>query len=144
MTGRLDPIVNGFVSLKYRADLSNVVVGATASMYLHSIQRIAGLASDANSKNTPTAEYQAARGAYDIVVPALMGLATVNPYAGAVAGGALGISNMVITSPRFKKAVLKKFVETGTGQEYQSRNQKTNSSSGFGSSGGFGKGGFGN
>ena len=111
MTGRFDPIVNGFVSLKYRADLSNVVVGATASMYLHSIQRTAGLASDANSKNTPTAEYQAARGAYDIVVPALMGLATVNPYAGAVAGGALGISNMVITSPRFKKAVLKNLLK---------------------------------
>ena len=138
MTGRLDPIVNGFVSLKYRADLSNVVVGATASMYLHAIQRIAGLAADSNSKNTPTAEYQAARGIYDIIVPALMGLATVNPYAGAVVGGTLGLSNMVITSPRFKKMVLKELVETGTGQEYKSGGGRSKKSSG-----GFGGGGFG-
>ena len=110
--GRTDPLVNAltslkypscsidlidtFTSLKYQSDLSNMMVGASGAYYFKALQRIAGLYN--NSPNTLSAEYQAGRGAYDLVVPTALSFAASYPGLGPLTGAAAGISAAVGSS----------------------------------------------
>jgi len=144
--GRLDPWINGFFSLKYQADLSNVLVGASASYYLKAAQRMAGIASERNSENTVSSEYQALRGIYDVAVPIFGGYMATLPGIGMAGGYALGFGDMVLTSPKFKHWVLREAIKEVYDEEYYpgSGGRKASSSSGGFGGGGFGSGGFGN
>jgi len=142
LLGRLDPVFNGFFSLKYQADLSNVAVGASGAYYLKAVQRIWGLGVE-NSPNTVSREYQAVRGLYDIFVPALAGgLATI-PGVSNTLGYGLGALDMAVTSPSVKHWVTRNIIKQATGETYRPGQSSSNrGSSGFGS-GGFGSKGFG-
>ena len=128
LLGRADPVFNGFFSLKYQADLSNVAVGASGAYYLKQIQRIFGLGVE-NSPNTVSREYQAVRGLYDILVPALAGgLATI-PGVSSLLGYGLGAVDMAVTSPSVKHWVVRNIIykmykETYYPNRYQ-RNKET-------------------
>ena len=143
--GRLDPWINGFFSLKYQADLSNVLVGASASYYLKAAQRMAGIGSQRNSENTVSSEYQALRGVYDVAVPIFGGYMATLPGIGMAGGYALGFGDMVLTSPKFKHWVLREAIKEVYDEEYYpgSGGRKASSSSGGFGGGGFGSGGFG-
>ena len=143
LLGRLDPVFNGFFSLKYQADLSNVAVGASGAYYLKALQRIAGIGVE-NSPNTVSREYQAVRGIYDILVPALAGgLATI-PGVSNLLGYGLGAADMAVTSPSVKHWVTRNIIYQMYNETYRPGQSSSNrGSSGFGS-GGFGSGGFGN
>ncbi len=142
LLGRLDPVFNGFFSLKYQADLSNVAVGATGAYYLKALQRIAGIGVE-NSPNTVSREYQAVRGFYDMVVPFLAGgLATI-PGVSNTLGYGLGALDMAVTSPSVKHWVTRNIIYQMYNETYRPGQSSSNrGSSGFGS-GGFGSGGFG-
>lgn len=143
LLGRADPVFNGFFSLKYQADLSNVAVGATGAYYLKAIQRIVGIGVE-NSPDTVSREYQAVRGLYDILVPALAGgLATI-PGVSNLLGYGLGVADMAVTSPSVKHWVTRNIIYQMYNETYRPGQSSSNrGSSGFGS-GGFGSKGFGN
>ena len=140
--GRADPLFNGFFSLKYQADLSNVLAGASGSYYLKAIQRIAGLGVE-NSPNTVSREYQALRGFYDIAVPMLGGRLATMPGVSNFFGYGLGMADMAITSPSAKHWVLRNTIKLSHGVEYRPWDARRKS--GSGSSGGYtSKGGYSN
>ena len=119
--GRLDPLVNAMTSLKYQSDLSNMMVGASGSYYLKAIQRIAGVAPIAgrNSPNTVAAEYQAARGVYDIAVPTALSFLATYPGFGTVLANTAGAAAAVGTSPAAKHWVLRNVIYQLYGEEYR-------------------------
>jgi hypothetical protein len=132
--GRADPLFNGFFSLKYQADLSNVLAGATGSYYLKAIQRIAGLGVE-NSPNTVSREYQALRGFYDIAVPMLGGRLATMPGVSNFFGYGLGMADMAVTSPSAKHWVLRNTIKLTHGVEYRPgdsrRKKKSEEKKGF-------------
>ena len=119
--GRLDPLVNAMTSLKYQSDLSNMMVGASGSYYLKAIQRIVGAAPIAgrNSPNTVAAEYQAARGVYDIAVPTALSFLATYPGFGTVLANTAGAAAAVGTSPAAKHWVLRNVIYQLYGEEYR-------------------------
>ncbi len=142
LLGRADPVFNGFFSLKYQADLSNVAVGASGAYYLKAIQRIMGLGVE-NSPNTVSREYQAVRGIYDILVPILAGGLATMPGVSNLLGYGLGAVDMAVTSPSVKHWVTRNLIYQMYNETYRPGQSSSNrGSSGFGS-GGFGSGGFG-
>lgn len=128
LLGRADPVFNGFFSLKYQADLSNVAVGASGAYYLKAVQRIWGLGVE-NSPNTVSREYQAVRGLYDIFVPALAGgLATI-PGVSNTLGYGLGALDMAVTSPSVKHWVTRNIIKQATGETYYPNRYQRNKES---------------
>ena len=130
--GRTDPLVNALTSLKYQSDLSNMMVGASGAYYFKALQRIAGLYN--NSPNTLSAEYQAGRGAYDLVVPTALSFAASYPGFGPLTGAAAGISAAAGSSPGVKHWVLRNIIYQLYGEEYRPGRAGRKSGSGRGGS----------
>ena len=128
--GRTDPLVNALTSLKYQSDLSNMMVGASGAYYFKALQRIAGLYN--NSPNTLSAEYQAGRGAYDLVVPTALSFAASYPGFGPLTGAAAGISAAVGSSPAVKHWMLRNVIFQLYGEEYRPGRAGRKSGSGRG------------
>ena len=117
MLGRFDPVANAFFSLKYQADLTNLLAGASLSYYSKAVGRIAGLGYR-NSENTVSSEYQAARGVYDLLVPTALTYIATTGYAGVAVGLGLGAATIAGTSPTIKHFVLRNLIYELYGQEY--------------------------
>jgi hypothetical protein len=121
--GRMDPLVNAMTSLKYQSDLSNMMVGASGSYYLKAAQRMAGIRPEfmggTNSPNTVSAEYQFARGAYDIVVPFALSILATHSGLGGVAQAAAGVSAAAGSSPAVKHWVLRNIIYQLYDEEYR-------------------------
>ena len=119
--GRMDPLVNALTSRKYEADLSNMFVGASGAYYLKAAGRIADVLPfvDRNSPNTVSAEYQAARGVYDIVVPTALSYLATYPGFGTVAANLSGVAAAAGTSPAVKHYVLRNVIKGLYGEEYR-------------------------
>jgi uncharacterized small protein (DUF1192 family) len=132
--GRMDPLVNAMTSLKYQSDLSNMMVGASGAYYLKAAQRIAGAWPDSlggfNSPNTVASEYQAARGAYDIIVPTALSMLATYPGLGTVGAYGAGALAAVGTSPTAKHWVLRNVIHELYGVEYRPGRPGGRSSSG--------------
>lgn len=120
LLGRFDPIWNSLYSTRYQSDLSNMVVGASASYYLKALQRMAGVLPyfGNNSENTVAAEYQAAIGFWDLAVNTAIVMAASAPGLGPYGGTAAGLAAGFATSPRSKHYVVREFIEATTGEEY--------------------------
>jgi hypothetical protein len=103
--GAADPLVNGALAgLKYQRDLSNFVIGAGPSFVLQNGQRMISYVMN-NSDNTNTAEWNAVKGAYDVLVmPALVAALSVVPGGRAV-GVAAGAGIQAVTSPEVRKNI---------------------------------------
>ena len=125
LTGKFDPFINMFKSLRYEADLKTVLVGASVSFYARALQRIAGLAVG-NSENTVAAEYQAVRGVWDLLATSLISYAVSRPGHGAIGGTVLGLGAIYLSSPEFKHYVIRELIKFAYGEEYYPgrRNQK--------------------
>jgi hypothetical protein len=123
-TGRMDPLLNAMTSLKYQSDLSNMMVGASGSYYLKAVQRMAGIRPEfmggTNSPNTVSAEYQFARGAYDIVVPFALSILATHSGLGGVAQAAAGVTAAAGSSPGVKHWVLRNIIYQMYNEEYRS------------------------
>jgi len=120
LLGRIDPIWNSLYSTRYQSDLSNMVVGASASYYLKALQRMAGVLPyfGNNSENTVAAEYQATIGFWDLAVNTMIVMMASAPGLGPYGGTAAGLFAGVATSPRTKHSVVREFIEATTGEEY--------------------------
>lgn len=116
--GRTDPVFNGFFSMKYQSDLSNVLVGATGAYYLKALQRISGIGIN-NSPSTVSKEYQFARGIYDILIPGFGGYLATMPGVGTLGGYALGAADAAVTSPTVKHWVLRNIIYQIYGETYR-------------------------
>ena len=116
--GRADPIINAFKSLRYQADLSNVLVGATGAYYLKATQRIWGYFSENNSENTVAAEYQAIRGMYDILIPYFGGLAATYGALSPAFGYMAGAANAYIQSPQATHWITRNIIKQMYNEEY--------------------------
>ena len=117
LTGKFDPFINMFKSLRYEADLKTVIVGASVSFYMRALQRIFGLAVG-NSENTVAAEYQAVRGVWDLLATSLISHAVSRSGVGAIGGTALGLGAIYLSSPEFKHYVIREFIKFAYGEEY--------------------------
>lgn len=117
LTGKLDPFVNMYKSLRYEADSKTILVGASASFYGRGADRMFGYFSK-NSENTVAAEYQAVRGLYDILGTTAISLMASAPGLGRIGGTAVGIGAMVASSPAFKHYVIREFIKLAYGEEY--------------------------
>ena len=117
LTGKFDPFINMFKSLRYEADLKTVIVGASVSFYMRALQRIAGLAVG-NSENTVAAEYQAVRGVWDLLATSLISHAVSRSGYGAIGGTVLGLGAIYVSSPEFKHYVIREFIKFAYGEEY--------------------------
>jgi len=120
LSGRLDPIWNALYSTRYQSDLSNMVVGASASYYLKALQRMVGIIPGIgnNSENTVAAEYQAAVGFWDAAVNTIIVMAASMPGLGPYIGSGAGVAAAGATSPKVKHWVIREFIEALTGEEY--------------------------
>ena len=116
--GRADPVVNAFVSLKYQADLSNVVVGASGAYYLKAAQRVAGVLGERNSENTVAAEYQAVRGVYDVLIPTIGALAQTSTGISPLLGYGVGAANAFAQSPAATHWVTRNIIKQLYNEEY--------------------------
>jgi len=132
-TGRIDPVINGLYSLRYKADLSNVMVGASGSYVLRAAQNIYNIFPDTNSPNTVSAEYQASRGVVDLLMP-FVGALAATPYVSTFFGYGLGAMDMALSSPGAKNYVAQLMTKFATGQEYERGGSRGGSSSPFGNS----------
>jgi len=126
-TGRIDPVINGLYSLRYKADLSNVMVGASGSYVLKAAQNIYSIFPDTNSPNTVSAEYQASRGVVDLLMP-FVGALAATPYVSTFFGYGLGAMDMALSSPGAKNYVAQLMTKFATGQEYERRKSSSGSS----------------
>ena len=121
--GRMDPLVNAMTSLKYQSDLSNMMVGASGAYYLKAVQRMAGVRPQfmggSNSPNTVSAEYQFARGTYDMVVPTALSLLASHPGLGGAASALSGVSAAAFSSPAVKHYVLRSVIKQLYDEEYR-------------------------
>ena len=118
VAGRFDPVVNAVSSIRYQADLTNILVGSTPSYYAKAAMRIAGIGID-NSENTVSAEYQAARGAYDIAIPYFAAYMVSSGKLGPKLGALAGVTAAAATSPTVKHWVLRNIIHQMTGEYYQ-------------------------
>jgi hypothetical protein len=121
--GRMDPLVNAMTSLKYQSDLSNMMVGASGSYYLKAVQRMAGIRPEfmggTNSPNTVSAEYQFARGTYDMIVPFALSILATHSGLGGVAQAAAGVTAAAGSSPGVKHWVLRNVIYQLYDEEYR-------------------------
>ena len=119
----MDPLVNAMTSLKYQSDLSNMMVGASGAYYLKAVQRMAGVRPQfmggSNSPNTVSAEYQFARGTYDMVVPTALSLLASHPGLGGAASALSGVSAAAFSSPAVKHYVLRSVIKQLYDEEYR-------------------------
>jgi hypothetical protein len=100
--GAADTIINAAVGLKYRRDLSNVMVGAGPATITQNAGKVLQPIT-ANSRKTNTAEYSAVQGAYGLLSPfANFGLAYVP--GGAVVSAVAGVGMAYATSPAARDA----------------------------------------
>ena len=116
--GRLDPLYNAFTSLKYQADLTNMLAGASGSYYAKGVQRLM-TPFVRNSPNTVSAEYQALRGGYDLAVPTVLSYIASDPRLGRALGPLAGAAAAVGTSPAVKHWVLRNVIYQMYGEEYR-------------------------
>lgn len=72
LTGAASRPLNAILSLKYRASVLESMAGPTAGRPAQLIEDVMGLATDANSPNTNTAERKAAGAIYDVVLEPAM------------------------------------------------------------------------
>ena len=124
------------MSLKYQADLTNVLVGASPSYYLKAMQRILGIGIN-NSENTVSSEYQFARGVYDLIIPTAAAALATHPGYGPVRGALAGVTAAAATSPTVKHYVLRNVIDKLYGVEYRPGSghaQKKNGNTGRGAS----------
>jgi len=125
--GALDPIYQAFRSLKYEADIKNLIAGAQAGFLANAVDRIITIFGQKNSPNTLTAEYNAVRGFMDTIGSGLISLiAATTP--GNIAGTIAGAGAFFGTSSSFKKWISRKFVETVYGDELEIGGKKSGSS----------------
>ena len=117
LTGKFDPFVNMYKSLRYEADSKTILVGATLSFYGRAFDRMMGLFAK-NSENTVAAEYQAVRGLYDTLGTTAISLMASAPGLGRIGGTVAGVGAMVASSPAFKHYVIREFIKLVYGEEY--------------------------
>jgi len=115
--GRTDVLYNAFTSMRYEADLSNALVGASGSYYLKGVERMFGIASE-NSPDTVSSEYQFARGIYDLTVPTLAAYLASAPGYGKVIGFGLGAGAAIVSSPAVKHYILRQTIKGMYDEEY--------------------------
>ena len=135
LTGRFGPLWNALRSVRYEADLTNILVGPNLSYYFKALQRMAGLIARPNSPNTVSAEYQATRGAYDLLLPTVASMLVASPYLGPALGTAFGVGAGIASSSGFKHFVLREIIEGLTGERYYVGGSGRKSSSGSSGSG---------
>ena len=116
--GRLDPLYNGFTSMKYQSDLTNLLVGASGSYYAKALQRML-TPFVRNSENTVAAEYQAVRGGYDVLVPTALSYIASDPRLGRVLGPVAGMTAAAASTPAVKHWVLRNVIYQMYGEEYR-------------------------
>jgi len=98
IAGPADVVLNSLYGLKYERDLSNLLVGPGFSTIFSDMQNIASLATS-NSKNTNTAERNAAKGFYRLIVaPLLSGVLTSMDTVGPVGSAARYFGMIGLTS----------------------------------------------
>jgi len=98
IAGPADVLVNAFTGLKYERDLSNLFTGPGFSSILSDVQNIASLWTS-NSPKTNTAERNAAKGFYRMIVaPMLSGVLSTLNVAGPVGAGLRYGGMMYLTS----------------------------------------------
>lgn len=117
LTGKFDPFINMYKSLRYEADSKTILVGASLSFYGRAADRMMGYFAK-NSENTVAAEYQAVRGFYDIFGTTAISLMASAPGLGRIGGTIAGIGAMVASSPAFKHYVIREFIKLAYGEEY--------------------------
>ena len=117
LTGKFDPFINMYKSLRYEADAKTILVGASLSFYFRAAQRMLGYFVK-NSENTIAAEYQAVRGFYDIFVTTAISLMASAPGLGPIGGTVAGVGSMYASSPEFKHYVIREFIKLAYGEEY--------------------------
>jgi len=78
ITGRLDPLIQMGVGIKYERDLTAITAGPYLSYQMQNMQRIYAAFAGRNSDNTNTAEYNAMRAAYSLLVQPLANIALSN------------------------------------------------------------------
>ena len=121
--GAFDPVVNGFLGLKYQRDLSSSVVGA-GSYYLTSIGKMGNTMVNDNP-NSLYDEYQAWQGVYEMfAVPAMsfgFALAPVPDFAKQTLFYPALLS---LRSADAKKEFAQTMVETFNGKRYVPRDQR--------------------
>ncbi len=100
--GAADPFINAWTGLKYQRDLSNTFVGASTGYFLQQFQSIAKMGTQ-NSAKTNTAEYNAFKGFYNLVVAPAATYAMTRVPGGPIVGPILGGSMMAISSPQAGK-----------------------------------------
>jgi hypothetical protein len=81
--GNLDPLVNSVLGAKYERDLTGIIAGPYVGQYLQDAQKLVGLLPEPigkNSLNTNSAEWNAARAAYNMVAtPAIAAALAMAP-----------------------------------------------------------------
>lgn len=97
-----DPLIQAHTGLKYQRDLSNVMVGAAPGFFLQAIQSIAKM-NVANSPKTNTAEFNAAKGVYQLAVAPALAFGLARLPGGPIVGPVLGGGIMAGTSPQAGK-----------------------------------------
>ena len=110
-----DLIANSLTGLKYERDLANLMVGPGFSSIFSDLQNLLGVAPWAeNSRNTNTAERNAAKGFYRLVVaPLLSGVLTSLDVAGPIGSGARYSAMIAVTS----NAAASKFADMLAGEQ---------------------------
>lgn len=91
LLGPADVIYNAILGLRWQRDLSGVAVGAQGGYVTQNLQRIAGLFIN-NSPNTNTAEHNAVKGAYNLIVAPLANFMLSAMPAGQATGFLAGVA----------------------------------------------------
>lgn len=105
LAGPVDPVFQYFTNLKYDSSITNIVSGPVYGSMATNVDRIAGLAGR-NSENSNTAEWNAARGAFDLFGAPTLSIITAAAPVGPVVGTGLGVLNAVGTSGAARTATV--------------------------------------
>lgn len=96
--GPFDPVLQAITGLRYERDLSNIMVGPAPGYFLQATQNILSAAVGRNSANTNTAEWNAAKAAWQMLgVPMAAAALTAIP-GGPFSGPLLGLGLQYATS----------------------------------------------
>lgn len=122
--GIADPFIQAYTGLRYERDLTALVAGAHASLFLNTLLQPLGTVffPDRNSPNSNTAENKAMRGLYaTVAAPAIAAGLSVLP-GGPLTGTAMGFGLQLATSGRAADA----FADATAGPRPPPKPKKTN------------------
>jgi hypothetical protein len=105
LAGPVDPLFQYYFNLRYESSITAVLLGPVYGSQAMNVDRMSGIAGR-NSENTNTAEWNAARGAYDAFGGATLAIIAGSAPGGTLLGAGVGVTNSILGSHNVRNSII--------------------------------------